>query len=90
MLRPNTGINTKLLSLKYTPNTATAVDEKVIRILFIPKVIAEPTDDIIIEGIPTERMFFTNIICGLKPLKLICTSGFLVRLNVIARIAAHI
>ena len=36
------------------------------------------------------RMFFTNIICGLKPLKLICTSGFLVRLNVIARIAAHI
>ena len=35
-------------------------------------------------------MFFTNIICGLKPLKLICTSGFLVRLNVIARIAAHI
>ncbi len=28
LLRPNTGMNTKLWSLKYTLNTATAVDEK--------------------------------------------------------------
>ena len=47
-------MNTKLCSLKYTPNTAVAVDVNTIKILFIPKVITDPIEPIIIEGIPTE------------------------------------
>ena len=53
LFRPNTGMKTKLCSLKYTPNTAVAVEVKPIKILFIPKVMIEPTDAIMIEGNPT-------------------------------------
>lgn len=42
----------KLCSLKYTPNTAVAVDENVIRIRFMEYVITEPIDCMIIDGIP--------------------------------------
>jgi hypothetical protein len=42
----------KLYSLKYTPNTAVAVDENVIRIRFMEYVITEPIDCMIIDGIP--------------------------------------
>ena len=49
----STGMKMKLCSLKYTPNTAVAVEVKPIRILFIPNVITEPTDAIIIDGKPT-------------------------------------
>ena len=50
----------KLFSLKYTPNTATAVDEprNTPSIKFIPNVITEPTDAIIIDGTPTARIVF--------------------------------
>ena len=54
LFNPNTGINTKLWSLKYTPNTAVAVEVKPIRILFMPKVMTLPMEDMMIEGIPTE------------------------------------
>ena len=54
LLRPNTGMNTKLWSLKYTLNTATAVDEKANRIWFIPKVITEPMELRMMDGAPTE------------------------------------
>ena len=47
------GMNTKLCSLKYTPNTATAVAEKVIRIRFMPKVIRLPTHCMAMLGRPT-------------------------------------
>ena len=53
LLSPNTGINTKLCSLKYTPKTAVAVEVNDIRILFIPKVMTEPRDAIMMEGTPT-------------------------------------
>ena len=42
----------KLCSLKYTPNTAAAVEVKPIKILFMPKVIIEPMDAMQMEGIP--------------------------------------
>lgn len=37
LVTPNTGMNTKLCSLKYTPNTETAVSVKAMRILFMPE-----------------------------------------------------
>ena len=52
LLSPNTGMKKKLCSLKYTPNTAVAVDENVIRIRFMEYVITEPIDCMIIDGIP--------------------------------------
>ena len=53
LFRPNTGMNTKLCSLKYAPKTAVAVGVNTKRILFIPKVITEPMDCITMEGRPT-------------------------------------
>ena len=53
LFKPNTGMKIKLCSLKYTPNTAVAVEVKAIRILFIPKVITEPMAAIHMEGTPT-------------------------------------
>ena len=47
------GIFLSLCSLKYTPNTATAVAEKVIRIRFMPKVITLPTHCMAMLGRPT-------------------------------------
>ena len=37
LFKPKMGMNTKLCSLKYTPNTATAVAEKAMRIRFMPE-----------------------------------------------------
>ena len=54
LLRPNTGMNTKLCSLKYTPSTAVAVVVKPMRILFRPKVITEPMEAMMMDGTPTE------------------------------------
>ncbi|MPM72508.1 hypothetical protein SDC9_119484 [bioreactor metagenome] len=54
LLIPSTGINIKLCNLKYTPNTAVAVEVNTSKILFIPNVIIDPIDAIIIDGIPTE------------------------------------
>ena len=53
LFRPNTGINTKLWSLKYAPNTAVAVFVKPKRILFMPKVMMELMDCMTMEGNPT-------------------------------------
>ena len=53
LFRPKMGMKIKLWSLKYTPNTATAVSEKAMRILFMPKVITEPMDCMMMEGTPT-------------------------------------
>ena len=46
-------MNTKLCSLKYTPNTETAVSVKAMRILFMPKVITLPMLCMMMEGRPT-------------------------------------
>ena len=46
-------MNTKDWSLKYTPKTAVAVVVKAIRILFMPKTITEPMEDMMMEGTPT-------------------------------------
>ena len=54
LFRPNMGMNTKLWSLKYTPRTAVAVVVKPMRILFRPKVITEPMEAMMMEGMPTE------------------------------------
>ena len=43
----------KLWSLKYTPNTAAAVEENIRRILFMPNVMTEPMDCMMMDGIPT-------------------------------------
>jgi len=59
LLRPKTGIKTKLCNLKYTPKTAVAVVEKVIKIVFIPKVMTLPIDCMMIDGIPTEYICLT-------------------------------
>ena len=53
LFSPKTGMKMKLWSLKYTPNTAAAVEEKIRRILFIPKVMTEPMACMIMDGIPT-------------------------------------
>ena len=53
LFMPKTGIKTKDWSLKYTPKTAAAVEEKAMRILFMPKVITELMDCMMMEGIPT-------------------------------------
>ena len=53
LLRPNTGMKIKLWSLKYTPNTAAAVEENIRRILFMPNVMTEPMDCMMMDGIPT-------------------------------------
>ena len=53
MFRPNTGMKIKLCSLKYTPNTAAAVEENISRILFIPNVVIDPIDCMMIDGTPT-------------------------------------
>ena len=69
LLRPNTGMNTKLWSLKYTPNTATAVDENAPRIRFMPNVITEPIACMIIEGTPILRISLIVCTSGVKPRK---------------------
>ena len=46
-------MNTKLCSLKYTLNTATAVEEKATRIRFMPKVITELMELSTMVGRPT-------------------------------------
>ena len=53
LLRPNTGMNTKDCSLKYTPNTLTAVGVKAMRILFMPKFVTEPMACMTMLGRPT-------------------------------------
>ena len=53
LFMPNTGMNTKLCSLKYTPKKATAVLEKFIRMLFMPSTITLPMDCIPMQGTPT-------------------------------------
>ena len=53
LFTPKMGMNTKLCSLKYTPNTATAVAEKLMRIRFMPKVIRLPTHCMAMLGRPT-------------------------------------
>ena len=53
LLRPKTGMKTKLWSLKYAPNTAVAVVEKAMRIWLMPKVITELMDCITMDGSPT-------------------------------------
>ena len=53
LFRPKMGMNTKLCILKYAPNTAVAVGVKTKRILFMPKVITELMDCMMMEGIPT-------------------------------------
>ena len=53
LLIPNTGIKTKLCSLKYAPKTAVAVEEYAIRILFMPKVMIELMAAMIMLGTPT-------------------------------------
>ena len=60
MLRPNTGINTKLLSLKYTPNTVIASSENFFNIRFIPTVRNEVIEVIIIDGIPISYIFIIS------------------------------
>ena len=42
----------KLCSLKYTPNTAAAVEEKPSRMVFMPTVMTEPTDCMMMDGTP--------------------------------------
>ena len=53
LFKPNTGMNTKLWSLKYTPNTAVAVEVKAMRILFMPKVMTLPMEAMMMDGMPT-------------------------------------
>ena len=53
LLSPKMGIKIKLCNLKYTPKTAVAVDVKPMRILFMPKVITEPMEAMMMEGTPT-------------------------------------
>ena len=50
---PNTGMKMKLWSLKYTPNTATAVSVKRIRIWFMPNVITLLMLCMMMDGRPT-------------------------------------
>ena len=50
---PNTGMKIKLCSLKYTPYTVAAVEENISRILFIPNVVIDPIDCMMIDGTPT-------------------------------------
>ena len=52
-LRPNTGMNTKVWSLKYTPRTLTAVCENAIRMPFMPAVMTETTLCMTMPGRPT-------------------------------------
>ena len=54
LFMPKTGIKTKDWSLKYTPKTAAAVEEKAMRILFMPKVITEEMEAMMMDGTPTE------------------------------------
>ena len=61
LFKPKTGIKKKLCNLKYTPNTAAAVEENPIKIRFIPYVITEPIDPIIIEGTPTLYTFLKKL-----------------------------
>ena len=63
--------------MKYTPNTATAVEENAMRIWFIRKVITEPMDCITTDGMPIARMRLSVAPCGRKPFMLMETSGFL-------------
>lgn len=53
LFSPNIGMKIKLCSLKYTPNTAAAVEENIRRILFIPNVMTEPIACMMMEGTPT-------------------------------------
>jgi len=53
LFSPKTGMKKKLCSLKYTPNTAAAVEENTSRILFIPNVMTDPIDIIRMDGTPT-------------------------------------
>ena len=53
LFRPKMGMNTKLWILKYAPNTAVAVGVKTKRIFFMPKVITELMDCMMMDGIPT-------------------------------------
>ena len=76
---PKMGMNTKLWSLKYTPKTATAVEEKAMRIWFIRKVITEPMDCMMTDGTPMERMRRSIAPSGLKRLSVSLTSGFFLR-----------
>ena len=55
---PNTGIYTKLCSLKYTPNTVAAAGSYAFSIIFIPNVSTDTRALIIIEGIPTAYIVF--------------------------------
>ena len=55
LFRPNTGMNTKLFSLKYTPNTVAAVSLPVVyvmRMMFISQVMMEPIAIMMTDGKP--------------------------------------
>ena len=43
----------KLCNLKYAPKTAVAVVVKAMRILFMPNVMTEPIEPMMIDGTPT-------------------------------------
>jgi len=76
LLRPNTGINTKDCSLKYTPSTLTAVAPKPSRIMFISTFITEEMDCMMMLGKPTSRMPFRIVLLGRKPFKCSRNSTF--------------
>ena len=76
MLSSNTGININDCTLKYTPNTFTAIDENEIRMLFSTKVVNDMTDCIRIDAMPTSYIPKIIFESGLKRLNLICSISF--------------
>lgn len=64
-------MNTKLCSLKYTPNTAAAVAVKVVSMRFMKKVITEEMELITMLGMLILEMASMETFAGLAPARLI-------------------
>ena len=85
LVSPKTGMKIKLCSLKYAPNTATAVEVKPTRIWFMVKFMTEPMATMTMEGIPTDKMGLRTSQCSRIDCRERVTSGFLRRWNRRAR-----